>query len=107
MHVPGKTCPHLCDRVCSGQDSTLRSFSTQHDRLNKSLGRASYDKKKSKKLGLKRDMYMMPPVTAFASEAARQSDWDGIAACHRGELAVTTWSYVKGSMGAHRLLHKR
>ena len=50
-----------------GQDSTLRSFSVVHDKHNKSLGRASYDKKESKKVGLKKDKYMMPPITQFAS----------------------------------------
>ncbi len=35
--------------------------------------------------------------------AARQSDWDGIVACHRGRLATTTWSYQRCTMGAHHL----
>ena len=40
-------------------------------------------------------------------EPARQSDWDGVAACHRGELAVTTWNFNRSTMGAHRLLSPR
>ena len=131
------------------------------------MGRASYNKKKSKKLGLKRseEEYMMPPITAFASgkqqntwcnfnhftvmlfldvtlysyynnyekdmtldvglsacvhfvckicayliyliESGRQSDWDSIVACHRGEAAATTWNFSRKCMGSHRLLHDR
>ncbi|KAK5620300.1 hypothetical protein CRENBAI_025715 [Crenichthys baileyi] len=33
----------------------------------------------------------------------RQSDWDGIVACHRGRLTATTWSYQRCTMGAHHL----
>jgi len=43
----------------------------------------------------------------FCLETARQSDWDGIIACHRGFLMTTTWNYQKGSMGAHRLQPER
>ena len=37
------------------------------------------------------------------AESARQSDWDGIVACHRGYLVSTTWNYHKASMGSHKL----
>ena len=50
-----------------GQDSTLRSFSTIHDKHNKSLGRASYNKKATKKSTLKNDQHKMPCVTDFAT----------------------------------------
>ena len=53
--------------LSAGQDSTVRSFSTQHDRLNRSLGRASYNKKRSKKQGLRLDQFRMPPIVALAS----------------------------------------
>ena len=53
--------------LSAGQDSTVRAFSTQHDRLNRSLGRASYNKKRSKKQGLRLDQFKMPPVVALAS----------------------------------------
>ena len=36
-------------------------------------------------------------------ESARQSDWDGIVACHQGYLVSTTWNYHKSSMGSHKL----
>jgi len=51
----------------SGEDSTVRSFSTVHDSHNKSLGRASYNKAKTKKSGLQLDEHRMPPVIDFAS----------------------------------------
>ena len=52
---------------CSGEDSTIRCFSTVHDSYNKSLGRASYNKAKTKKSGLQLDEHRMPPVIDFAS----------------------------------------
>ena len=45
----------------------MRSFSIIHDRHNKNLGRASFNKAETKKSGLKRDQHMMPMVTDFAS----------------------------------------
>uniref|UniRef100_M3XKA9 WD repeat domain 36 n=1 Tax=Latimeria chalumnae TaxID=7897 RepID=M3XKA9_LATCH len=65
--------------LSAGQDGTLQSFSTVHERFNKSLGH----------------------------ETARQSDWDGIIACHRGYLIATTWNYHRSSMGVHKLEPKR
>ncbi|MGH0172887.1 UNVERIFIED_CONTAM: hypothetical protein FKN15_013485 [Acipenser sinensis] len=93
--------------LSAGQDGTLQSFSTVHERFNKSLGRGSINKKKSKKKGLQYDTMKLPPITAFASETARQSDWDGIIACHRGYLIATTWNYQKTSMGAYKLEPER
>ncbi|KAK2518093.1 Wdr36 [Columba livia] len=89
--------------LSAGQDGTLQSFSTVHDKFNKSLGRGSINKKKSKKKGLKLDTMVLPPITVFASEVAHQSDWDGIVACHQGYITCTTWNYQKTSMGAHKL----
>ncbi|NXT13258.1 WDR36 protein, partial [Prunella fulvescens] len=89
--------------LSAGQDGTLQSFSTVHEKFNKSLGRGSINKKKSKKKGLKLDTMALPPITAFASEVAHQSDWDGIVACHQGYITCTTWNYQKTSMGAHKL----
>jgi len=53
--------------VCVGEDSTLRCFSTVHDSHNKSLGRASYNKTKTKRSGLQLDEHRMPPIIDFAS----------------------------------------
>uniref|UniRef100_A0A674BFB8 WD repeat domain 36 n=1 Tax=Salmo trutta TaxID=8032 RepID=A0A674BFB8_SALTR len=88
--------------LSAGQDGTLQSFSTVHERFN-SLGHGSSNKKKSKKKSLRYDELKLPAITIFASEIARQSDWDSIVACHRGYLMTNTWNYQKGSMGAHRL----
>ncbi|XP_036385144.1 WD repeat-containing protein 36 [Megalops cyprinoides] len=93
--------------LSAGQDGTLQSFSTVHERFNKSLGHGSINKKKSKKKGLKYDSMKLPAITTFASETARQSDWDGIISCHRGYLTATTWNYQKTSMGAHKLEPER
>lgn len=89
--------------LSAGQDSTLQSFSTVHERFNKSLGRGSINKKKSKQKGLQYDTLTLPPITTFATEIARQSDWDGIIACHQGYITCTTWNYQKASMGTHKL----
>ena len=51
----------------TGQDSTMRIFSTVHDKYNKSLGRASFNKTETKRTGLKHDQHKMPPVTVFAA----------------------------------------
>ncbi|XP_013994136.1 WD repeat-containing protein 36-like [Salmo salar] len=92
--------------LSAGRDGTLQSFSTVHERFN-SLGHGSSNKKKSKKKSLRYDELKLPAITIFASEIARQSDWDSIVACHRGYLMTNTWNYQKGSMGAHRLEPQR
>ncbi|GLD56882.1 WD repeat-containing protein 36, partial [Lates japonicus] len=91
--------------LSAGQDGTLQSFSTVHERFNKNLGHGSINKKKEqkKKKGLSYEALRLPAITAFSSAAARQSDWDGIVACHRGRLATTTWNYQRCTMGAHHL----
>ncbi|TKS65297.1 WD repeat-containing protein 36 T-cell activation [Collichthys lucidus] len=91
--------------LSAGQDGTLQSFSTVHERFNKNLGHGSVNKKKEKKKkkGLTYQELRLPAITAFSSAAARQSDWDGIVACHRGRLATTTWNYQRCTMGAHHL----
>ncbi|XP_077062492.1 WD repeat-containing protein 36 [Siphateles boraxobius] len=93
--------------LSAGQDGTLQSFSTVHEKFNKSLGHGTLNKTKAKKKGVRHDIEKLPAITTFASETARQSDWDGIIACHRGFLMTTTWNYQKGSMGAHRLEPER
>ncbi|KAM9329979.1 WD repeat-containing protein 36 [Gastrophryne carolinensis] len=89
--------------LSAGQDGTLHSFSTVHDRYSKSLGHGSINKAKSKKLGLRAKSLRLSPIVSFASESARQSDWDGIIACHQSSLKCTTWNYVRSTMGAHKL----
>uniref|UniRef100_A0A8C2FXE6 WD repeat domain 36 n=1 Tax=Cyprinus carpio TaxID=7962 RepID=A0A8C2FXE6_CYPCA len=93
--------------LSAGQDGTLQSFSTVHERFNKSLGHGTLNKTRAKKKGVTHDTAKLPAITTFASETARQSDWDGIIACHRGFLVTTTWNYQKGSIGAHKLEPER
>ncbi|XP_066516110.1 WD repeat-containing protein 36 [Hoplias malabaricus] len=93
--------------LSASQDGTLQSFSTIHERFNKSLGHGSLNKTKAKKKGVVYDTAKLPPITTFASESARQSNWDGIVACHQGFLVTTTWNYQKGSMGVHKLEPER
>ncbi|XP_075885127.1 WD repeat-containing protein 36 [Nelusetta ayraudi] len=91
--------------LSAGQDGTLQSFSTVHERFNKSLGHGSINKKKErrKKKGLSYEELRLPAIVSFSSATARQSDWDGIVACHRGRLAASTWNYQRCTMGGHHL----
>lgn len=89
-------------------DSTLRIFNTQTEQFNKSLGKASYNRKTSKKRGRGvEDPLKMPPIVQFTSETTREKEWDNIAAIHSGLTVVTTWSYDRIKMGDLKLLPKR
>jgi len=44
---------------------------------------------------------------SLCTETSRQSDWDGIVSCHRGEKVATTWNFNRSTMGSHRLQHRR
>jgi U3 small nucleolar RNA-associated protein 21 len=90
-----------------GLDSCLMSFSTEHDSKNKSLGRSSFNKSETKKSGLRVDEYKMPPIVDFDSNEAKQSDWDSIVCVHENLRLVTTWDFVKSTMGKHKLDHER
>uniref|UniRef100_A0A8C5WWV6 WD repeat domain 36 n=1 Tax=Laticauda laticaudata TaxID=8630 RepID=A0A8C5WWV6_LATLA len=85
--------------LSASQDGTLQSFSTVHERFNKSLGRGEcYSKNKvqiSKKL--------LVGTSKNIKNVARQNDWDGIIACHQGYVTCTTWNYQKSTMGIHKL----
>ncbi|XP_059213921.1 WD repeat-containing protein 36 [Centropristis striata] len=91
--------------LSAGQDGTLQSFSTVHERFNRNLGHGSINKKKEqkKKKGLSYEELRLPAIAAFSSAAARQSDWDSLVACHRGRLAATTWNVPRCTMGTHHL----
>lgn len=69
---------------CAG-DSTLRIFNTQTELFNKSLGKASYNRKASKRRSRAvEDPLKMPPIIEFTSEITREKEWDNIAAIHQG-----------------------
>uniref|UniRef100_A0A673AMR0 WD repeat domain 36 n=1 Tax=Sphaeramia orbicularis TaxID=375764 RepID=A0A673AMR0_9TELE len=90
--------------LSAGQDGTLQSFSTVHERFNKNLGHGSFDPlSKKKKKGVAYEQLRLPPITAFASAAVRQADWDSIVSCHRGRSSASTWSYSRCTMGAYHL----
>lgn len=89
-------------------DSTLRIFNTLTETFNKSLGKASYNRKASKRRGRTTDDPLkMPPIIQFTSETTREKEWDNIAAIHLGIPMVTTWSYDKLKMGELKLLPER
>ena len=91
--------------LTAGSDSSLRMFSTITEMLNRSFGRASFNRKAAKKRGrLIEDPLLMPPITNFAIESTREKEWDNIAATHSGLGTVTTWSSNKTKMGEHKLI---
>ncbi|CAJ1069850.1 WD repeat-containing protein 36 [Xyrichtys novacula] len=109
---PTTICHHGNDGkniLSAGQDGTLQSFSTVHERFNKNLGHGSVSKKKeqnNKKRKGSSSLYeelRLSAITTFSSATARQSDWDSVVACHRGRLAATTWNYQRCTMGVHHL----
>ncbi|KAL7728122.1 hypothetical protein ACLKA6_002260 [Drosophila palustris] len=110
----GHTKPPLCIRyhggsgvsiLSSGEDSTLRVFSTISESLNKSMGRATYNPKATKKKNrFQYDKFSMPPIREFTSDTTREREWDNIAAIHSGVIQTTTWTFNKSRMGEHRLV---
>ncbi|XP_012271441.1 WD repeat-containing protein 36 [Orussus abietinus] len=94
--------------LTAGGDSSLRIFSTITETFNKSLGKASYDRKASKKKGrIIVDPATMPPIMDIVSEKTREKDWCNIATSHLGIGMVSTWSYDNKKMGEHLLLPER
>ncbi|KZC03983.1 PREDICTED: WD repeat-containing protein 36 [Dufourea novaeangliae] len=94
--------------LTAGSDSSLRIFSTVTEILNKSLGRASFNRKASKKKGRTiADPMIMPPITTFAAETTREKEWDNIVATHSGLGTVTTWSSNQAKMGAFKLFPEK
>lgn len=96
--------------LSAGLDSTLRAFSIYSERLNRSLGTASFSRKQAKKKGVRRETALgnvLAPVTQFDYVTTREKDWDNIVAIHRETLFVTTWSFDRKRMGEHKLLPER
>ncbi|XP_050460785.1 WD repeat-containing protein 36 [Cataglyphis hispanica] len=94
--------------LTTGGDSSLRLFSTVTEILNKSLGKASFNRKASKKKSLSvDDPLLMPPITELAFEVTREKEWCNIAATHSGLGVVTTWSSHLQKMGDLKLLPER
>lgn len=94
--------------LTAGSDSSLRIFSTITEMLNKSLGRASFNRKAAKKKGRAvDDPLLMPPIADFCSESTREKEWNNIVATHSGLGTVTTWSYNQAKMGEYKLFPKK
>ncbi|MBZ3886724.1 WD repeat-containing protein 36 [Sciurus carolinensis] len=71
------------------------------------LSASLINKKRVKRKGLQNTMSVrLPPITKFAAEEARESDWDGIIACHQGKLSCSTWNYQRSTIGAYFLKPK-
>lgn len=92
--------------LTAGEDSTLRTFSTVLDMLNRNLGQATINKTAAKKHKYAEHL-KMPPIVAFTSEATQDQPWDNIACIHRDRAVVTTWSLENQRMGDHKLKHTR
>lgn len=94
--------------LSSAADSTLRIFNTKTEQFNKSLGKASYNRKATKRRKrLEHDPLIMPPIVEFTSEITREKEWDNIGAIHLGIPTVSTWSYDKLKMNDFKLLPER
>jgi len=93
--------------LSAGQASDLRIFSTINDGMNKSMGHASYNRKRSKKYKVEEDPCRMPAIQDFTIENTREMEWDNIACIHRGLATTTTWSWGKCRMGELKLEHER
>ena len=88
--------------LSAGSDSCLRSFSLEAELLGFSLGKASFNRKLAKKVGVSRDQMVMPPIVEFAAESVREGGWESegahgkekanIVAIHAGIRQVTMWS---------------
>nr|XP_033332370.1 WD repeat-containing protein 36 [Megalopta genalis] len=94
--------------LTAGSDSSLRIFSTVTEILNKSLGRASFNRKASKKKGRAvSDPMIMPPIVTFAAETTREKEWDNVVTTHSGLGTVTTWSFNEARMGEFKLFPEK
>lgn len=94
--------------LTAGSDSSLRLFSTVTEILNKSLGKASFNRKSSKRRSrLVEDPLQMPPIVDFSTEMTREKEWCNVAATHFNMSVVSTWSTHLQKMGELKLMPKR
>ncbi|XP_049871276.1 WD repeat-containing protein 36 [Pectinophora gossypiella] len=90
--------------LAAGSDSSLHIMNTVTETFNKSMGKASHNRKASKKKNrLQKDYLVLPPITKLSSCMQRDKQWDSIASLHEGLYMATTWSYNKIRMGDHKL----
>ena len=93
--------------LSSSMDCTLRNFSIYSERLNKSLGTATTNRKLAKRMGSDKDPYKMNPITDFAFQLTREKEFDNIVSLHENTLETMSWSGDKCRIGSHRIMHKR
>ncbi|XP_068623262.1 WD repeat-containing protein 36 [Battus philenor] len=90
--------------LAAGRDSSLHIMNTVTETFNKSMGKASYNRKISKKKKrIQTDYLVLPSITKISSCMQRDKQWDSIASLHDGMYMATTWSYNKICMGQHKL----
>ncbi|XP_053605696.1 WD repeat-containing protein 36 [Plodia interpunctella] len=90
--------------LAAGADRSLHIMNTVTETFNKSMGKGSYNRKKSKKKKrLEQDRLALPPIVNLSSCMQRDKQWDSIAALHDGMYLATTWSYNRICMGEHKL----
>ncbi|XP_014470941.1 PREDICTED: WD repeat-containing protein 36 [Dinoponera quadriceps] len=90
--------------LTAGSDSSLRLFSTVTEILNRSLGRASFNRKSSKRRSrLVEDPLLMPPIVDFSAGTTREKEWCNVAAIHYDISVVSTWSTYLQKMGELKL----
>ncbi|XP_048477573.1 WD repeat-containing protein 36 [Plutella xylostella] len=108
-HSRPPTLVHYCDPtgenlLAAGRDSSIHIMNTVTETFNKSMGRASHNRKASKrKKRLEKDNLILPPIVKLSSCMQRDKQWDSIASLHAGKFVCTTWSYNKIRMGDHKL----
>uniref|UniRef100_A0A673L199 WD repeat-containing protein 36-like n=1 Tax=Sinocyclocheilus rhinocerous TaxID=307959 RepID=A0A673L199_9TELE len=84
--------------LSAGQDGTLQSFSTVHERFNKSLGHGTLNKTRAKKKGVTNDTAKLPAITTFASGAIfifPDGRWLITASM---DCTIRTWDLPSGSL---------
>ncbi|XP_046967212.1 WD repeat-containing protein 36 [Vanessa cardui] len=90
--------------LAAGRDRSLHIMNTITETFNKSMGKASYNRKASKKKKRTQvDHLILPPITKLSSCMQRDKQWDSIASLHDGKFIATTWSYNRICMGKHKL----
>ncbi|VVD02831.1 unnamed protein product [Leptidea sinapis] len=85
--------------LAAGSDSSLHIMNTVTETFNKSMGKASFDRKKSKK----KNNLTLPPITQLSSCMQRDKQWDSIATLHENKKLALTWSYNRICVGKHKL----
>ncbi|XP_016396578.1 WD repeat-containing protein 36-like [Sinocyclocheilus rhinocerous] len=79
--------------LSAGQDGTLQSFSTVHERFNKSLGHGTLNKTRAKKKGVTNDTAKLPAITTFTFSP--DGRWLITASM---DCTIRTWDLPSGSL---------